>query len=164
MKEIALTKGYVALVDDEDYEWLMLRKWRAYVGNSTNLYARGKANGKQVAMHRFILGLSKGDSDVDHINGNSLDNRKENLRLCEHSQNTKNACRRKDNTSGFKGVNKHNQIDKFVCRISVDGKRLYLGCFDTAEQAATQYDLAAIVWHGEFARLNYPRDRYEIYC
>ena len=94
MKEIPLSKGFVALVDDEDYEFLSQWKWHVNI-RGTNKYAqsrkyiRGVGNDKMVKMHRLVMKPKNGE-DVDHINGNSLDNRKQNLRLCSRGQNVSN--------------------------------------------------------------------------
>lgn len=103
-------------------------------------------------MHREIMGLSIGDQrEVDHINGNRLDNRRCNLRLATHEQNMHNARRRKDNSSGFKGVSWKVRDRKWYAAIEISGKRIHLGVFDTAEEAHVAYCGAADRLHGEFA-------------
>jgi hypothetical protein len=92
------------------------------------------------------------DMEIDHINTNPLDNRRENLRIATHRQNCKNKNKYKNNTSGFKGVSFDKKEQKFRARISIDGKRKFLGYFATAEAAHEEYKRAAVKYHGEFAR------------
>jgi len=166
MKEIPLTKGYVALVDDEDYPYLSQFKWHAAVETDGGVCAvrnSPSVNGrsKLLYMHRIVLNAPPGKL-VDHRNSMPLDNQKHNLRLCTNAQNCKNQGKSKANTSGFCGVFKIK--NRFIAKIMSDWKTIYLGCFLTPERAATAYDMAAIACHGEFAKLNYPRERYEVYC
>jgi hypothetical protein len=120
--------------------------------------ARGDAK-KTILMHRVILKASE-RTEVDHINGNKLDNRRENLRVATKSQNLGNQKIRSTNTSGFKGVNwkqwrKIRSSGAWTARISVGSKRIHLGYFSTAEEAARAYDSAAQQYFGEFAKLNF---------
>ena len=164
-KEIGLTRGYVALVDDEDYEWLSQWKWHAAAYSRGQWYAirlclRGEcdhSNGRKwrhrVWMHRVLMN-APGGLDVDHINGNTLDYRRENLRICSQADNNKNVCRRRDNRSGYRGVYWNKEKRRWCSLISCDGIRIYLGAFDDVKDAARAYNAAAIEHHGEFARLN----------
>ena len=109
MKEIQLTQGKVALVDDEDYEYLNQWKWYANEWKGGKLYAvRNVRKNKQYigyeSMHRLLSSNKDKKLVTDHINGNTLDNRKSNLRICTISENTKNRQIQKNNKSGFKGV------------------------------------------------------------
>jgi hypothetical protein len=106
-------------------------------------------------MHRLIMDNPEG-LDVDHKNGNGLDNRKCNLRSCSRLENNLNRAKRSDNTTGFKGViiDKRKTGEKFLSRICMDGNTFLLGYFKTAIEAAKSYNEAAIKFHGEFARLN----------
>jgi hypothetical protein len=90
--------------------------------------------------------------EVDHINTNKLDNRRENLRVCTRQQNNCNTNKRSDNKSGFKGVCFEKRRQKFVARIRIDGKLKHLGYFATAAAAHEEYKIAAVKYHGEFAR------------
>ena len=158
-KEIPLTQGQVALVDDDMYEYLMQWKWFANY-DGWNWYAA--RNGprpfqKKISMHRIIIS-SPDDMQVDHINRNGLDNRRENLRLCTNAQNSRNRGMQKHNTTGFNGVSWRKARRKYQARIIVNGKIFYLGHFTTAEEAAKAWDEAAVKHFGEFANLNFPRE------
>lgn len=159
-KEITLTKGYVTIVDDEDYERLSIFNWQAIVGHRGNVYAIRQQNGS-VPMHREVLGLGKrGNSKlvVDHINGNSLDNRKENLRLCTHAENCRNR-RGNHNKTGYKGVYKSKNrrgewAGKWVANICYEYKTIVIGKYNTEIEAALAYNEMAKKLFGQFARLN----------
>lgn len=108
-----------------------------------------------VRMHMLIAGTPIGLL-TDHINGDKLDNRKVNLRLCDHSQNQYNATiRRKGKSSKYRGVYLHKRDGRWYARIRVDGKKIHIGCFEIEEEAARAYDAAAQKHHGEFATLNF---------
>jgi hypothetical protein len=147
---IPLNKGMFAIVDIDDLPALSGSTWFA-VDSGKTFYAVRSVLGKFEAMHRVILGLT-GEERVDHENRNGLDNRRENLRACNASQNGANADLRADNTSGFKGVTGRN--GKWVARISAHGEKIYLGTFSCPYDAADAYDNAAIKHFGEFALLN----------
>ena len=154
MKEIPLSRGLVAMVDDEDFELVAsYGKWYAH-RDDTTFYARKNFNRggvwSSVRMHGVITGLSY----VDHINGNGLDNRRSNLRAATDSQNAMNRGMRSDNTSGFKGVTQ--KRSKWHASLQVNGKRRHLGDFATRIEAARAYDAAALIYFGEFARPNFP--------
>lgn len=158
MKEIQLTQGQVALVDDEDFEILLQWKWCAQKKRlGSGFYAkRGtKVNRKSrnLFMHRYILNLQKGQM-VDHRDGNGLNNQKSNLRLCTHSQNLCNAKRHKNNTSGFRGVSLDKRCQKWHAQINMNGVTHSLKYFSTPQEAAIAYNNAAKKYHGEFAVLN----------
>lgn len=162
MKYITLTQNQVAIVDDEDYEMLMRHKWYAFKGTAKTFYARtnvrcpeAKSRQQNIKMHRVIMNYP--ESKIDHINGNGLDNRKCNLRLCNQSQNKQNMDKRIDNTSGFKGVTYCKRNKKFIAQIFVNNYNKNLGAYICKEDAARAYDLAAAKYFGEFARLNYPK-------
>ncbi len=163
MKQIELTQGKVALVDDKDFERLSQWKWHTANYKTKRLsYARRtcpSVNGARpvVLMHRQILNAPKG-SEVDHINHNGLDNRQENLRLCSNSQNHQNTLKSAKNTSGYKGVSKHSKANKWVSQIYVKRQVVYLGYYDSIIDAAIAYDEAAIKYFGEFACTNFGED------
>lgn len=151
MKEIMLTRGQVALVDDGDYAWLSRWKWCARKGRSGKFYAARSQRHKTVLMHRVIIG-AKEEEEVDHKKGNTLDNRRRNLRLCTPTQNKRNSRLRKDSTSGYKGVTFNKSTQKWHAQIN-----MFLGSYSTPEAAARAYDTKAVELFGEFARPNFPR-------
>lgn len=159
MKQIPLSRGKISLVDDTDHHWLSKFNWYAHHNHKLNWYAVRtiRENGKRrtIGMHRMILGIS-GNQKTDHINGDGLDNRRCNLRVCTQTQNTRNQKLSRRNSSGYKGV-KYNEsaiLHPWQARITFNGRVLHLGVFTTAVEAAKCYDCAAIHYHGEFARTN----------
>lgn len=156
MKEIPLTRGRVALVDDLDFGELNEHKWYAMRHLSGTFYAKRsvpQVDGKRgsVLMHRQILGAQPGE-DVDHRNSDGLDNQRANIRRCTRTQNNANARKRPGTSSRFKGVCKRGC--KWEARINIAGKRWGLGRFDDEFDAALAYNVAALdEWH-EFALLN----------
>ncbi len=149
MREIPLTKGHTALVDDHEYERVMAHRWFRHPKG----YAVAVINGKPVYLHRFILNIS--GSRIDHRNRNKLDCRKENLRVATGSQNNANCAKRGHNTSGYKGVSRHSQNDTWQIKIGYQGKTIYLGCHPDVIEAAKIYDKAARELYGDFAATNF---------
>jgi hypothetical protein len=156
MKLIPLTQGQVAIVDDQDYERLSRFKWHA-TRCRNSFYAASeygpRKDQKGVFMHRLIIYARRG-MEVDHINGDTLDNRRHNLRLATRSQNARNSKTRRDYLSGFKGVCFDKERQKWMAYITLRQKYYNLGRFDTREEAAMTYDKAARLLHREFARTN----------
>jgi hypothetical protein len=153
MKEIPLTQGQVAIVDDEDYPELAKYKWLAAWMPSSQAYrAETKRHGKNTLMHRLILMAPPG-TEVDHKDHNPLNNSRSNLRICTRSENRRNSRAVRGSKSGYKGIVLHHGV--WETRITVDGKRLYLGRFKDPESAAKAWDQAAIKYHGEFAYTNF---------
>ena len=154
-KIIRLTKGQAAIVDDEDYESLSKWNWYAQWSAFTKSFyaARGsrKAGRRTILMHRELLGLTSGSKlCADHINRDTLDNRRSNLRVATRSQNRVNSRLRCDSLTGFKGVS-NSKSGRYRAQIRNKGKNTYLGTFDTPEEAFGVYSLAAKRLHGEFA-------------
>ena len=149
-----LTQGQVAIVDDEDFNELAQYRWKyTHRGYAARYYRR---DGKVCItyMHREIMMAPQG-MEVDHRNGNKLDNRRENLRLCTRAENARNQPKSKKNTSGFKGVFYQDRKLPWRARIRCgDGRRVNLGSFKTPEDAALAYNAAALRFHGEFANIN----------
>jgi len=154
-KKIPLTQSKVALVSDHrftflnQWTWSALRirgKWYAVRGEGT------RPNHKIIYMHRQITNAPAG-TEVDHKDGDGLNCQDENLRVCSRSENARNSTKTKRNTTGFKGVSRLGK--KFSVNIRANGKLIYLGLFDTAEEGARAYDEAAKRLHGEFAKLNF---------
>lgn len=154
--EIKTRKGQTILIDDEDFENLSKFKWCIKNNGDGNLYAVANINKKQKAMHRYLLNITDSKQHVDHINGNSLDNRKTNLRICINAENRRNAKKNKRNTSGYKGVRTRKNIDKYAAYVHYEGKFYHLGYYDTAIEAAKVRDAKAKELHGKFAKLNFP--------
>lgn len=142
------------LFDDEDAEIVLSRTWRIQ-RNKRHKYS---ATGEQTLLHRFLMGCHSGDGIlIDHINGNTLDNRRSNLRRATRGQNNSNSikCR---GTSRFKGVYWYKRHAKWHAQIKCDSRRFHLGYFSIEEDAARAYDETARRLYGEFACLNYPRE------
>lgn len=157
MREIPLTQGKVALVDDEDYELLSAHKWYAQRDHKWDRWyalrhSRREGTRTIVRMHREILGLSPGDGmETDHRNGDGLDNRRDNLRVATHAQNGANRKPNRNSHSGVKGVCWHKRCGRWCARIRVGGAVVHLGYFATKEQAAEAYQHAAEQHFGDFA-------------
>ena len=153
MKEICLTQGKTSLVDDTDYEWLNQFSWCAMCKHG-HWYASGFVNGKHVFMHRLIANTPK-EMFTDHKNNNSLDNQRDNIRVCTLAENTRNQQRTKrNNTSRFKGVYWETIRSRWVAVVYLNTKKVFLGGFESEIEAAKAYNKAAPVYHGEFANLN----------
>jgi hypothetical protein len=150
---IPLTKGKVAIVDAEDYEWLSKYKWHA-VYTGSKFYAYRCRNKRSISMHRMIMGEPKGKV-VDHIDGNSLNNRRSNLRICTTAQNMRNR-RLTGGVSRYKGVYFIKRLNKWKAVITFNSKSIHIGCFSDEISAGKAYDKKAKELFGEFAYLNFP--------
>ncbi len=139
------------LIDAEDYD--RIRKYKWYTKNN---HGHTRALNTQVGyLSRFIMGVTDPKIQVDHINHDTLDNRKRNLRLCSHPENQRNmTVNRKNNVSGYKGVHWDRRRNKWSVQIKINGSNIYIGSFNSKEQAALAYNQAAIKFHKEFALLN----------
>lgn len=157
MRSITLPGGSFAIVDDQDYNELSRYKWRLSRGPDRK-YATAHVYGgnSDVYMHRFIMRAPRG-TIIDHINGNPLDNRRSNLRFCTTSQNNANRPKKVSSQTGFKGVCFRPKYRKpYIAQITHHKTLHYLGCYETPEEAAKQYDAAAREAFGEFAYTNFP--------
>lgn len=167
--QIQLNKGYVTVVDAQDAdEYLKHPKWSArikrnsvYVARSTKPFINriGTTEYLHIVIFERVLGrkLVKGEK-VDHINGDGLDNRRGNLRLATHAQNIRNSKLSRSNKTGYKGVMVVNGLIR--AKITVDAKSLDLGSYETILDAAVAYNIAAVEYFGEYARLN-PIDNWQ---
>ena len=150
-RRIDLLNGRSALVDADVFEILNGTPWhvvaRCYAASGV------RVAGKKVCvyLHRVIMDAPTG-VDIDHINGDTLDNRRANLRMASHGENIRNSKKPQNNTSGFKGVYWHKQAKKWLAQIKCEAKHHYLGLFDTAEEASLVYETAARKLFGEFYR------------
>ena len=160
MKEIKLTRGQVAIVDDDDFERINALRWYAEWHSDTKTFYATRTlprdnNGRraQLYMHRAIL-CAESHMQVDHVNHDTLDNRKENLRICTGSQNQANKRKQSNNTSGFKGVSWDKRRCKWLAQISVNTKHRNLGRYSDIADAILAYDRAAAEANGEFAVTN----------
>jgi hypothetical protein len=152
MREIPLTQGKVALVDDADYDALMAFKWRALKWSSgvDQWYALRSVRKRNVYMHVHLTAYVR----TDHIDGNGLNNQRANLREATNQQNSFNR-RSETGHSPFKGVYSYpHDPSRWCAYIGLDGRKQYLGIFDTKEEAALAYNQAATKLFGEFAHLN----------
>ncbi len=151
-KEINLKNSKLKiLVDDEDYEYLNKFLWKIIKKRTEYNHPYSTHYGRIVRPHRLILNLTNPKIIVDHVNGNSLDNRKENLRICSNKENSRNVGKRKGRyTSRYKGVNQNNS-GNWLARITTDKGRLNLGTFKSEVEAAEAYNKAATKYHKEFA-------------
>lgn len=154
MKLIPLTQGKFAKVDDEDYDNLSAFKWHY---TSLGYAARNVRNPRNhdkktvILMHRSILGASaRGAHEVDHISGDKIDNRRSNLRAATKQQNGFNRGLSRNNTSGWKGVSWHRPTGKWVARLTLKYKEIYLGLFEDKDEAIAARISAAKEHHGEF--------------
>lgn len=151
-QEIPLTKGFVAIVDDDDFDEISKHNWHCSINSKVNIYARAIINRQQFKMHHLIIKKRNGLL-IDHINGNGLDNRRCNLRLATREQNARNRRLHSNNTSGHKGVSYRKTDKKFSAYIRVNGKRITLGMFKTIRPAIEAYREASKRLHGDFSNL-----------
>ena len=156
MKKLSLENTeLVALVDDVDYEGVSKHRW--YLNSNGYVYGYF-GNNKRLLLHRYILGISGRQKQVDHKNRNPLDCRRENLRICNNRQNTGNTSKRKTNKSGYKGVCWAKRFKKWRATITDNSKQIHIGYFNSLDEAAKAYDKMATKVFGEFAGLNFPNE------
>lgn len=151
MALIKLTRGKHAIIDDEDLDrvrqhtWNCLKIGYAQCNRKTGEFAK-------TLLHRFILNYPKGN--IDHVNGDKLDNRKINLRVATQSQNMANTGKRMTNKSGHKGVCWNKKYSKWEATLTKDYKHIFLGYFNEKLEASKAYNKGAVLHYGEFAQLN----------
>lgn len=158
--ELELTRGQVTIFDEEDLPIVTQHTWHADPSGPTFYavsmkYKAGKYY--RLTLHRLLLAAPNG-TVVDHIDGNGLNNRRKNIRLCTPQENAMNRTRPQRNPWGYRGVTWNKRYSHFVGQIRHEQKIHYLGSFKTAEEAARAYDEAARRLRGPFARVNFPRE------
>lgn len=156
--EIPLFGGrFVAVVDPEDvgqvtrYSWHALRRGHTRYAKAT-LRSAEDPKGGTILMHRLILGVVDPGIQVDHRDGDGLNNRRSNLRICSREENLRYTRLRSDSRTGLKGVGFNARLNRYHARIFVNKKSVYLGSFETAEEAHAAYCRAAEIHYREFAR------------
>lgn len=156
MIKIIISKKYGVkeiFIDDEDYQ--LISKYTWYINKGCSTFYSG--NNKVGRMHRYIMNINDSSILIDHINGNGLDNRKENLRICDQKSNVRNSKKRLNTLNNFKGVYFHKnskRIKKWQASIKVNYKKISLGYFEKEIDAAKAYNRAAKKYFGEFAKVN----------
>lgn len=155
MKEIKLSNGKVALVDDEDFEWLNQWKWSASI-QGRHFYAVRAIQKEYVRtkiyMHRFIMDALPGDF-IDHIDRDPLNNQRNNLRTCTWAENQRNKSRKNNSKSKYIGVHPV-PSGKWIAQMTHNGKHQFIGTYKSEEDAAVAYNEMKIKLHGEFCNLN----------
>lgn len=166
---VIVISGINVTVDTDDVKRINERHWylnkaqmrkygRYYFYNDRTVNKKKET----ITLHRYIMRCVKGDGlSVDHINGDTLNCSKNNLRICTNAENIRNSKKPKDNTSGYKGVQFHKAAGKWMVGIKVQEKEIYLGLYTDKVEAATVYDVAALYYFKEYARLNFPKEYYE---
>jgi len=151
---VVVLGGISTILDSEDVPRVLdSGPWRPHRGSERQYFVHTtpRPQHKNILLHRFLIGAADG-MEVDHINGNPLDNRKGNLRLCTHAENLRNTKLRVSNKCGFKGVSFDARRGMWRSRVTVDGAEVWLGYFDSAKDAHAAYCAAAKKLHGEFMR------------
>lgn len=142
---------YTVIVDESDYTFVSKYTW--HINKCLNkMYASTRINNKIVRLHTLLIG--DGIGHVDHVDGNSLNNTRVNLRMCTHAQNIQNIGKRISNKSGYKGVWYSPLEGKYKSQITVNRKKICIGTFENIKDAALAYNDAAKKHHGIFANLN----------
>lgn len=155
-KEIELTNGMKAIVDDEDYDYLLDYNWRCIKNGKTHYAIFGRRiNGKysNVWMHRMIMDAKDRKDEVNHINHNGLDNRRENLRITTHDKVIAQSRVSNNKPTKHKGISYHKPTNKWRARININGKTTYLGYYSNEIEAAQAYEKKATEIFGEYAHI-----------
>lgn len=150
---VPLTRNKHTIVSPEDFEQISSKLWNARKASHGDYVFL--SDSFPVSLARFIVRAIKGQL-VDHINGNTLDNRRDNLRICTRQQNIQNSAKSKRSKQKYKGITLSQYNGKYYAKIKINGMYIHLGTFETEEDAARAYDVAALEHRGEFARLNFP--------
>jgi len=162
MKKIKLSRGLFATVDDDQYEKLNAFKWSALKGRYTYYAVRTQHNLKKtILMHRQIMEAAKGTL-IDHKNGNGLDNTKENLRFASYAENQHNRRNEPYGKSKYRGIVGREKIKAWQAKIGAKGKYYHLGYFKEEKEAALAFDKGALKYHGEFAVLNFTKEKKDV--
>lgn len=151
---IPLGRGYTAIIDTDDVDLVRGIRWTA-VKSDHRVYAYSNTSAYKGMLHRLIVNAPKG-VDVDHWDGEGLNDRRSNLRIATRSENMVNVPLRSSNTSGYVGVSWHRGAAKWRSAIKKNGRQIHLGFFASAEEAARAYDVKARELFREFAQLNFP--------
>lgn len=149
---VMIVGDYQVLIDDSDFPKVKRFHWGMYKQDDRVIIRCTTKNPEYKFLHRLLMGVTDPKLVVDHINGDTLDNRRKNLRVCTSAQNVRNCKKSRRNTSGFKGVSLAKSTGKWLAYISVNMRNKYLGSFATPEEAHAAYCEAAKKYHGEFAR------------
>ena len=147
-----MKNGASFIFDIKDMDIVKNHSWSISRG-----HVRTCVDGRSVYLHQILLDTTC-DTEIDHINGDKMDNRRCNLRFATHAQNNQNKGLRRDSTTGYKGVCFDKRSGKYIAYINANGKRTYLGYFDDKLSAAYAYDAAALQMHGDYARPNFMKE------
>ena len=148
--------NHIVEIDSDDYDIIKVYYWRiAKKPNRDKYYIKTNINSKKhLFLHRLIMNLYDTNLEIDHIDNNTLNNKKENLRICNRTENMHNRIKYVNNKSGYKGVYFSKVLKKWHSRIQNNKEHIHLGYFNDIKDAAIAYNKAAVEYHGEYARLN----------
>ena len=153
MKQIKLTQGKYAIIDDSSFGLVSQYKWHFHITNGKMGYPRTMIAGKKIRLHTLLMKNPKG-TYADHVNGNTLDNRRENLRICTPSESNANLSKRVGCSSKYKGISFDKERDKWQVRVYFKKKKVFFKRVNTEIEAARLYDLIARKIFGKFAKTN----------